>query len=392
MEKIKILFLAANPTTTTPLRLDEEVRAITQKIRASEYRDSLSLISSWAVRADDLIQLLNEHKPHIVHFSGHGSRAGEIILVNDNGQPHSVSAVAIKSLFKTLRDNVRIVVLNACFSHSQANAITEVIDCAVGMSTAISDKAATIFAASFYRAIGFGRSVQEAFEQAVVALMLEGINEDSTPELLYRDGVDPSRIRLLVDRSSETQASSKGLEVVDVRVIDDREEIIAFRKMWLPDRGEIRRQSSREFGRVEKKAGVFPLIDIKVRNTSDTPAFLKRIEFKVNDCEAVPDIGGYLAFPVSWEYNILLNPHVKQDLKRLEISQLVKPNDVDRFVVIVGHTHGYGELSYAKYNVTLTLLFNENESIELGTFDIKVTAPVDFLPQEPSSIIHLDAG
>ena len=37
MNKIKILFLAAYPDAS-PLKLDEEIRAITQKIRASEYR------------------------------------------------------------------------------------------------------------------------------------------------------------------------------------------------------------------------------------------------------------------------------------------------------------------------------------------------------------------
>jgi hypothetical protein len=39
-EKIRILFLAANPKDTTQLRLDEEIREIQAKIRAAEFRDS----------------------------------------------------------------------------------------------------------------------------------------------------------------------------------------------------------------------------------------------------------------------------------------------------------------------------------------------------------------
>ncbi len=31
---VKILFLASNPDETTPLQLDEEIRSITNKIRA----------------------------------------------------------------------------------------------------------------------------------------------------------------------------------------------------------------------------------------------------------------------------------------------------------------------------------------------------------------------
>jgi len=213
MSKIKTLFLAANPTGTTQLKLDEEIRAITAKIRASEYRDLLELVSVWAVRPDDLLQSLNEHKPQIVHFSAHGSLSGEIIFVDNNGTTKLVSNKAIKELFRTLKDNIRVVILNACYSRSQAEAITEVIDCAIGMNTAIGDQAAIIFAASFYRAIGFGRSVQEAFEQAKTALLLEGIPEENTPELLVRAGVDPAQIFLVesdVSGLKDTQENKKG--------------------------------------------------------------------------------------------------------------------------------------------------------------------------------------
>ena len=191
---IKALFLAANPKGTQPLQLDEEVREITAKIRASEYRDSIDLVSAWAVRPDDLLQLLNQHKPQIVHFSGHGSEKGEIILVDDQGRSKSVSPAALKALFSTLKDNIRLVILNACYSRIQAEAITQMIDCVIGMNEEIGDKAAITFAASFYRAIGFGRSVKEAFDQGVVALMLEGIPEENKPQLLTREGVDPEKV------------------------------------------------------------------------------------------------------------------------------------------------------------------------------------------------------
>ena len=162
---IKVLFLASNPKNTQRLNLDEEAHSITEKIRAAKFRDVLELKTLWATRPDDLIQALLEHEPQIVHFSGHGSEMGEIVLMDDNGFEKTVDAKALRSLFTTLKDNIRVVVLNACYSEKQAQAIAEVIDCVVGMSTAIGDEAAIIFAASFYRAIGFGRSIKEAFDQ-----------------------------------------------------------------------------------------------------------------------------------------------------------------------------------------------------------------------------------
>jgi hypothetical protein len=194
--KIRVLFLAANPVGTPQLRLDGELREITAKIRAAEYRDSLELISRWAVRPDDLQQALLEHRPHIVHFSGHGSGAEGIILEADSGKPKPVSNAALVSLFRTLKDNVRVVLFNACYARAQAEAVIQVIDCAIGMKQAIGDQAAITFAASFYRALGFGRSVQEGFDLGRTALLLEGIPEENTPELLMRSGVDPATMVL----------------------------------------------------------------------------------------------------------------------------------------------------------------------------------------------------
>ena len=195
--KQKILFLAANPTGTTQLALDEECRQITTKIRAADHRDSLELITRWAVRPEDLLQHLNEHRPHVVHFSGHGTPTEKIVLLDKDRNPVAVPAPALKQLFATLKDNIRVVILNACFSRPQAAAITEVVDCAVGMNKAIGDDAAIAFAAAFYQAIGFGRSVKVAFESGKTALMLAGIPEEKTPELLCRTGVDPAALVLV---------------------------------------------------------------------------------------------------------------------------------------------------------------------------------------------------
>jgi hypothetical protein len=207
---IKILFIAANPfepvafhsgssawLTHMPLGLDHEYREIQQKLRASEYRDDIHLVSRWAARPDDLLQALNEERPQIVHFSGHGSDVNELVLSDDAGRPKVVSKSAIESLFRTTKGYVRAVVLNACFSRGQAAAIVKSVDCAVGMKREIGDKAAIVFSASFYRAIGFGCSVKEAFEQGQTALELEGIPEASTPKLLCRVGVEPARLKLV---------------------------------------------------------------------------------------------------------------------------------------------------------------------------------------------------
>ncbi len=194
--RITVLFLAANPQDQTPLRLDEEHRTIVEKLRASEYRDAVDLVSRWAVRPGDLQQALNEHQPHIVHFSGHGDQ-DEIVFQNADGSTKPVTKAAIAATLSTGGDNVRVVLFNSCLSSGQAEAVTEHIEVAIGMNDSIGDEAARIFAGQFYSAIGFGRSVQNAFDQAVNELMLHGIPEDHIPELQARAGVEPEAIFLV---------------------------------------------------------------------------------------------------------------------------------------------------------------------------------------------------
>lgn len=196
-ETIKVLFVASNPLDQNQLRLDEEIRAITEKIRASDYRDSVQLVSRWAVRTSDLLQALNELKPHVVHFSGHGSINNELIFQADNGSTKLVSQKAIVTTMSTVADNIRLVVFNACFSQDQAEAVTQHVEAAIGMSDAIGDNAARVFAAQFYSAIGFGRSIKQAFDQGISALLLEGIPEEETPVLFTQEGIDSEDIVLV---------------------------------------------------------------------------------------------------------------------------------------------------------------------------------------------------
>src|SRR5205814_10186630 len=118
-------------------------------------------------------------------------------LLYDRGNPEPVSQAALVRLFRTLKANVRVGVLNACYSRPQAEALAGTIDCTVGMNRPIGDEAAIVFAASFYRAVGFGRSVQEAFDLGKAALLLDGIPEDRTPVLLTNVGVDAAGLRLI---------------------------------------------------------------------------------------------------------------------------------------------------------------------------------------------------
>lgn len=198
-EKIIVTFFAADPAEGTQKRLmlDEEVRSIEARLRASEYRDSVKLESRWAVRAPDILQAINELQPTIVHFSGHGSEQDELVLLDSEGKAKLVPMEGVVAAMALAAESVRLAFFNTCHSYRQAEACAEKVGVAVGMATSIGDDAAIVFSSQFYSAIGFGKSVKAAFDQAKALLMLEGIPEDSTPRLYARADVDVSTLILV---------------------------------------------------------------------------------------------------------------------------------------------------------------------------------------------------
>ena len=193
-ERITVLFLASNPLDQEQLRLDEEARSIQDMIRKSEHRDAVKLESRWAIRPQDVMQAINEHNPRIVHFSGRGSDNDEIVFQDEYGNTKPVTKEAIVQVMLACSGNIQLVFFNTCYSRNQAKAVVEHTQAALGMNTSIGDDAARVFASQFYSAIGFGKSVKEAFEQARAALMLESIPEEDTPELFAADGIDSNSL------------------------------------------------------------------------------------------------------------------------------------------------------------------------------------------------------
>ncbi len=192
----KILFLAANPVNSEPLRLDQEISVIDNALRLAQFRERFDIRQHWAVQVSEIEELLLRHRPEVVHFSGHGSPRSEIILEDAQGQGQIVPSIALSQLFSVLKDNIRCVVLNACYSENQARAIAQHIDCVIGMSKAVGDQVAIRFAAAFYQAVGYGRDIQTAFDLGCLEIHLEKMAEQDTPKLIA-ERVDPRTVFLV---------------------------------------------------------------------------------------------------------------------------------------------------------------------------------------------------
>lgn len=199
---ITILFLSANPSETQRLQLAEECNEIDNKLRIASKGDKFRIEQHHAISVKDLSDTLMRYQPDIVHFSGHGRDDGVLVFQDSEGHERPVPPNSLTRLFQILNsDNdkkIRCVLLNACYAAKQAEAIAKHIDSVIGMSTAISDKAAIDFAAYFYQGLGYGKNLKTAFDLGCNQLGLKGnTTEENTPQLICREGINAKDISFI---------------------------------------------------------------------------------------------------------------------------------------------------------------------------------------------------
>jgi predicted ATPase len=121
---------------------------------------------------------------NVVHFTGHGTDAGHILLEDGFGVAQFLSAQQVASLL--IVEQTPLVVLSTCFSETvgrelHAAGVPAVV--AIDSRVPIADHAAIIFAEHFYAALARGWSVGRAFEDAKNAVALDPkVGDDRPPK------------------------------------------------------------------------------------------------------------------------------------------------------------------------------------------------------------------
>jgi hypothetical protein len=208
-EPLRVLYLTANAeaedsTTVTPdgstttvsryLRLDREVREVQQTLRGAKYRDLVDVQHRPAATAEDLIDALNDVRPHLVHFSGHGWTGG---IVFDNGdldhpQEHPVEFDLLAEVLAATSTPPQVLVLNACETLHGAELLLPAVPVVIAMADTIDDTAAIVLARRFYAAIASAQPVGVALAQAQAqaAMRLTTPEDADLPRVAVRDDID----------------------------------------------------------------------------------------------------------------------------------------------------------------------------------------------------------
>ena len=173
MNKKKILVLAANPQETDQLRLDREISAIDKALWNGTEREKFTVVFKLAVKTSELQSIFRREKPRIVHFCGHGAGKSGLVFNSENDTEQLVSTQGITALFEKYANKIECVILNACYSKVQGEAINQQINYVIGTKRAIRDDAAIAFAKGFYAALGDGESILGAMDAGCTQIQLD---------------------------------------------------------------------------------------------------------------------------------------------------------------------------------------------------------------------------
>jgi hypothetical protein len=207
-EKLRILTVISDPKDLDdyglpPLDAEAELKTLDKALKRLKSRELLEEIPPLrhAVRAD-ISEALREHRPHVLHFIGHGTfegGRGKLIVEDEDYYALEMSDRAFRELLEGHADT-RLVLLNACQGATRAAGDAMVgmgpqlvgrgVPAVVAMQYPVYDRAAISFTREFYRALAHWYPIDVALSEARRAIYLDfGLDRRDwgVPVLFMRD-------------------------------------------------------------------------------------------------------------------------------------------------------------------------------------------------------------
>ncbi|KAJ4141741.1 hypothetical protein NW768_000958 [Fusarium equiseti] len=184
--RIKILFVTADPQETSHIRIGKEHRDLEKALGYGQQASKFDLQQQQACRREDLQQRILDFKPHILNFAGHAGPQG-LCFEDKHGDIEAIPPANLEKLLEIAKEHgLETVILNACSTKGQSAVLSRQIEYVVSMKGLIGDKNAILFTRSFYSALGPSLTTEAAFNAALAAAELCGLQDDQKPQLVIR--------------------------------------------------------------------------------------------------------------------------------------------------------------------------------------------------------------
>jgi esterase/lipase superfamily enzyme len=198
-----LLVLPANPAEMERAQLDEELRVIGEAL-ASVHGDAIRPVAGWAATLEEVAELLREHRPAVVHWSGYGSPTAELTLEG---------GAALGELVAWLASRVDCVVFNGCDAGPLSNALAAEVSWVVGVPKEIGDPRLLRCSAAFYRGLAQSDSYEAAFGRAADEVGAAELPDAAQPRFrAHADAEAPRTKALEAVPETRTSFSTRGRE------------------------------------------------------------------------------------------------------------------------------------------------------------------------------------
>lgn len=196
---LRVAFLATNPDLGAPLRTDLEARNVLRAVKKSDNRDLVDIRHLPAASVTDLLEALNEFKPNVVHFSGHGGQGALLFddASSDAGNGVEIDFPLVLEIISATQTPPKLLVFNACDSLDGADVFLQKSPVVIGMASSIGDGAAIMFSEQFYSALAGGQSVEHALAQGKIVLKAARLSDADYPSIISSPTCDPSQLKFV---------------------------------------------------------------------------------------------------------------------------------------------------------------------------------------------------
>jgi len=219
---LRMLMAIAAPADRPELAVGRELAQLDSALAELSQSGVLTTVRLEHTSLESLDQALLKHRPHVLHFIGHGDFVGDdgVLVLESDQQPGSADTIAgrqLAVLLRNYRDCLRLVFLNSCmgatastrdpFSGVAQSLIRRGIPAVIAMQFPVPDAAAVALSRHFYRYLAAGQPVDAALSSARAFLYARGYPVEWGAPALYMRAPDGRLFDLAPASATEGMAA-----------------------------------------------------------------------------------------------------------------------------------------------------------------------------------------
>ncbi|MCP4439852.1 MAG: CHAT domain-containing protein [Aureispira sp.] len=180
----RVLFMTANPQDTQAIQVTKEYKEVDTLQHVMDKAERFEVKMVHNTTTQEFMRHIMAEQPKILHFSGHGTGQAGLIFHDGNDNAQFANSQALSTVFSLFKGVIDCVLLNACYSLDQAQAIAQYVPYVIGTTQEVADSKAITFTRGFYTACFSGMSFEQSFTAGKAQILMEGLPEGAEIMLL----------------------------------------------------------------------------------------------------------------------------------------------------------------------------------------------------------------